>query len=197
VIGVLLDAGLLEDVVLGSGPQGQVAAGLGIGAGSTQFAGASVPFGEADTGDRGATVALGVPPLNTGVAAGADGLALVPVDGKVGVVEEAAGHLFPVGDLSDRSDEVDAVIAAGVVDLLGIDVSRVHQVLVRHQIASGQGGVDVLQDGIVVDRCRGGVDVGDQVRGVGLAGLAEVDLVAGPAQIPLGPGPRLGLVRRA
>lgn len=29
---VLLDAGLLEDVVLGAGPQGEVAAGLGGGA---------------------------------------------------------------------------------------------------------------------------------------------------------------------
>lgn len=53
VIGVRLDAGLLEDVVLGSRPQGQVAAGLGLGAGGAQFAGAAAPFREADTGDRG------------------------------------------------------------------------------------------------------------------------------------------------
>ena len=35
------------------------------------------------------------------------------------------------------------------------------------------------------------------LRGVGLAGLAEMDLVAGPAQIPLRAGPGLGLVRGA
>ena len=126
-----------------------------------------MPFGEANSGDRGAAVALGVSPLDACVPAGADGLSLVPVDSEAGAVEEVTGRLWPVGDLPDWSDEVDVVIAAGAMDLLGVDVSRVHQVFVRHQSAFGQDGMNVLQHGVVGHWRRGGVDVGDQVRGTG------------------------------
>ncbi|MEU9371728.1 hypothetical protein AB0D78_46140 [Streptomyces avermitilis] len=78
------------------------------------------------------------------------------------VVEEVSCHLLPVGHFPDRADETNAVISASVVDLLGVDVSGVHQVFVRQEATLGQGGVDV----------------GDQVRGIGFAGLAKVDLVA-------------------
>ncbi|MFE7216958.1 SUMF1/EgtB/PvdO family nonheme iron enzyme [Streptomyces sp. NPDC057611] len=42
---------------------------------------------------------------------------LVPVNGEARVVEEVSCHLFAVGHLPYRVDQVDAVIAAGVADL--------------------------------------------------------------------------------
>lgn len=181
LVGLLLGPRLLEDFVFDAGPQGEIAAGLGVSAGGPQLAGPAVTGGEADPCDRGAPVALGRSPGDADLVAGAGSRVLVPVDGEAGVVEEVSRHLLANAGGRDRPHQFHPVIAPGMVDLFGV-----HEVLVRQQPSPGQSGVDVLQDNDTVDRCRGGVNVSDQVRGVGLARLAQVDLVAGPAEIPLG-----------
>ena len=118
----------------------------------------------------------------------------VPVHGEVGDEEGA----FRLGSASSgpgaRADQVDAVPLAGRDEVLGADIGGVDQVLGRRQPLGGERGVDRLGAHGLVDVGRRRVGVQHQARRARVAGLGEVDHVAGPVRAALGPEAGLGVV---
>jgi hypothetical protein len=87
----LLSAGLVEDLLLIAGAQGECAAATsGSGAFVADWAGLTGLLAELDHDRFGAALDGGAPP-GAGVPARADGLPVVPVDGEGGAAESGAG----------------------------------------------------------------------------------------------------------
>lgn len=101
-----------------------------------------------------------------------------------------------VGVQPNRSDQVDVVVLASGEDGGGGDVSAVHHVFSRCQLPDRHPLVDRRGDLGVVDGGVGGFHVRDQMRGLGLAGPAGVNLVAAPARPALDAVVGIAVIRR-
>lgn len=154
--------------------------------------GLAVGLAEGDADDRGAAVRERVAPVACGGTVRAGHGLVLPVHGErvLGI-----GPFGLAGGVAgDGADEGDAVLLVGGNDAGAVDVSHVNYVFVRQQAAGRErlvhriGGLDVGDGG------TGGQHVGDQMRGVRVAGLGQMHLEAVPADVPLHAGASLGVM---
>jgi hypothetical protein len=118
----------------------------------------------------------GLAPVAAGLAVGAGDLLAVPVDAELSEVKAVLVAGLPAGVWRQRADQLDAVVGAGVQDVVDADIAGVDEMLGGQQVGSCQVGV-AAGDGVdVVGGRHGRCDVHDQVGPVGLAGLGEVGL---------------------
>src|SRR5579862_4530411 len=113
-------------------------------------------------------------PGDARLALGADGSLPLPVDPKLR--EGIAGLLpgLPAWVAPDRSEELDGVIVSACDQAIRRGVAGVDQVLAREEVAGGQAVLNRGGGLVVLVGCRGRGHVGDEVRGVVVAGLGEV-----------------------
>ena len=113
-----------------------------------------------------------------GVALRTGNGALLPVNGK-GVNFVASG-LLPGMFLYDRAEELNIIIGQAVVQQRCGGVTHIYQMLIGQQVAlleivvDGIDGIDILFGGI------DGMNMGNQVRCVLVAGFGEMDFVTHP-----------------
>src|SRR5262249_17861043 len=93
----------------------------------------------------------------------------------------------------DRGDQGDAARGGGC-EVRGAGVAGVHQVPAGGHVTGDELVLDVGGCAHVRVGGRGRVHVGDQVRGVRVAGLGQVALAAHPLQVRFAPGGGLGAV---
>src|SRR3954447_22018344 len=120
---------------------------------------------------------------------------LVPVDVEPVDRVAALDLALPGRVRPRRAEQLDAQLLAATDQQLGVDVGRVHQVLPRRQTLAGQGLVDRGRAPGLVDGGNRRHRVGEEIDLVVLAGLGEVDDVAGPRGTRAGAEARLRVVR--
>ena len=87
-----------------------------------------------------------------------------PINGEVRQVIASLG-LIPV-ILEGGTDQVDSIALPTLDEIGRINVAGIDQVLLGEQVLLGQGGMNPAESLLVVDGSRGGLDMGDQLRGI-------------------------------
>ena len=117
-------------------------------------------------------------PIEAGLSFRADDCPGLPVDRERRNIEALPRLGLPTGIGPHRADQIDLMIPVTADQQVCIDVTSIGKVSSRQQTLVGQGLMDRGGHVDVANRCRGGLDVGDQVRRISIAG--QVNLVAGP-----------------
>ena len=87
---------------------------------------------------------------------------------------------LPTRVWAGRASQGDAVVVTAFHQKLGADIGRIDKMLSWRQCLVDQGLLDVVRAPGFMDRRRGRMDVGEEMRLGGLAGLRDVDHVACP-----------------
>lgn len=122
---------------------------------------------------------------------------LLPIHAELARGEGAGLACLPARFGRGGTEQVHPKRRAGGGQERALDVAAVDQVDRGQEIVLLQGLVDRVGGGVVREGSRRGLDVGDQVRRVGLAGLGEMDFVTHPLGRPLADVARVGVVRAA
>src|SRR5919199_5913383 len=110
---------------------------------------------------------------------------------------DAEGRLAPVLPthvLPHRADKIDLVLVSRANKLFGTDVTGIDQMGARAEPFGRERVVDGPDAPRLMDVGRGGVDVNHQARRVHIAGLREVNHVAGPTHPALRPKARVEII---
>ena len=120
----------------------------------------------------------------------------LPVDHEVGQIISLSRAGLPGRYAPHRPLERDPVVPPAADQQGRINVGRVHVMLRREEAFGGQARMDLGRARHVLLHRRAGLHVRDQVRGIVIAGLGDVDLVAGPLHLTLCAVMHLGIIGR-
>lgn len=93
----------------------------------------------------------------------------------------------PTGVESGRADQGDTMVMSAADEHVGVHVAGIGEVLARRQIPLRQRLLDGGCTQGLMDRGRRGRDLGDEMDGIGVTGLGQVDRIASPARFTFPP----------
>ncbi len=152
-------------------------------------AGATVAPGERDLDDPIGALVDRRRPADAGAPLRADGAFPVPVDPEIGGGAAGALARLPVVVAARRPQEFDPVLDLARHQPFRVEESGVHEVGPGQQVAPLERGMDDRGGGTIGGGAGGGGHIGDQLRGVVVAGFGHMHFVADPPG-----GPLLGVV---
>ena len=123
-------------------------------------------------------------PARAGVALGAGGLLVFPIDAEAMGFKPLVCFRLPVLVRTGRTQQFDAVLLSVADQQGGITVSGIDQVQTREQILLLEGTVNPVRGIPISYRGRRRLDVSDPMGQALLAGFGQVDLVAHPRGRP-------------
>src|SRR5215472_8062989 len=176
-LGVLSLASGKEGLHLLAWPQGQGAPWSAC-TGDLTRAGFAISLGKLDRDFGVAIAVLSWRPAIARLSLGTRDRLGFPINGKMG--EIIAGlRLIPV-ILESRTNQIYFIIRPALDKLGGIDIARIHQMLIRQQLLFGQTAMNHGERALIWERRRRGLHMGNQLRGLLITGLGEMHLVARP-----------------
>ena len=106
----------------------------------------------------------------------------MPIDAEVR--EVVAGlRLIPVR-LEGRANQVHPIARLRLDEIGRRDISRIDQMLIGEEVLLSQAAMDRAEAALIAQGSRSGLDVGNQLWGVFIAGLGEMHLIPHPHRRP-------------
>lgn len=133
-------------------------------------------------------------PATARVTLRTDGLLSLPIDHELTGIKACLFACLPAVVGSRGANEIDLVVLLTLHEQLGIDISRVHNLLLGQRVFVFEAFMDKRRSRIIRDRGRGGFHVSNQMGCVLVTGFGQMDLIAHPGGTALFTVLRLGVL---
>src|SRR3954452_7175422 len=124
-------------------------------------------------------------PIGCGLPLRTCGLSGRPVDREGRNIKPFPRLCLPACIGQDGPYDIDVVLRKTVDYDCSVHIAGIKQMNRRRQLTIRQGLVDWYGHSVVGNRCRGGFDVNDEMRGIIVACLRQMNLVPGPTRLAL------------